>query len=99
MARKYYIIRQTLIATEENKSFDGENRVYLYGKNEESFILPDNGRCIESVFISNYGYNRIQDAKRNWCYRNPENTKNWSTTKNEILLATVDGNTVSYENV
>lgn len=37
-------------------------------------------------FVRKYGYKTKADAKRNWSYRNPENTRYWRTESHIIRV-------------
>ena len=84
---KYYLIKVHSTATENNKNFVGQDCTALYGKSEK--MIEYTGSHAKAVFmesfatpydIKKYGYTRKCDAKRNWVYKNPENTDYWKST-------------------
>ena len=79
-----YIVKETSVATPENPSFAGETSIYWHGKgNQVIGIEGDHARhptTPSKYFICEYGYDRLCDAKRNWSYKNPENSKYWRST-------------------
>ena len=88
---KRYIIKSISKATDENKNFQGQEAIAYYGRAEK--MIGYEGTHAEAIhmvqdihpyMVKEYGYTRLCDAKRNWSYRNPENTKFWRT-KVEII--------------
>ena len=99
MAREiYYLIESISTATERNENFAGEVHTYIYGKGDELMLMetPD-GHCnvnhLTPYFVREYGYKRECDAKRNFSYTHPEDSKYWKT-ETRIVRAWVrkDGN-------
>ena len=84
---KYYLIEEHSVATPENHNFNGQESFALKGKNDYLVSYtgshPENLFCVKKLWMSDvieYGYTRKCDAKRNWTYKNPENTKYWKST-------------------
>lgn len=80
-----YIVKVTSVATPENPSFAGETSIYWYGKGGEVLCVegthrPNENRPMWEWGVREYGYDRLCDAKRNWSYKNPENSKYWRST-------------------
>ena len=80
-----YVVKETSVATPENPNFAGETSIMCYGK--DGVVLyrggthcrhPDEHMWMWGV--TEYGYNRLCDAKRNWVYKNPENSEYWTST-------------------
>ena len=94
MAREiYYLIESISTATARNENFAGECHLYYHGKGDE-LLFADTGTAfadcnrLTPYFVREYGYKRLSDAKRNWSYKNPENSKSW-TTETKIVRAVV----------
>ena len=88
---KRYIIKETSVATPENQNFAGQTAIYYIGKGgswlgkEGSYAEASHSvEPLKDWLLEEYGYSRKCDAARNWSYKNPENTKWWSSTA-EIL--------------
>lgn len=77
-----YIIKITSVATPENPSFAGKTCTYFYGKGGVTLGADDewNKMPLWENGVRLHGYDRLCDAKRNWSYKNPENTKYWKST-------------------
>ena len=81
---KKYLVKEVSVATEQNPNFKGTYVVSYFGKGEKMVSHEGTG-CYWDKFelhpymIEEYGYNRPQDAKRNWIFKNPENTKYWTS--------------------
>ena len=83
---KKYLVKTTSVATDENPNFAGQVQICYYGKQER--VLGMAGSHAKATHMESplnlylareYGYNRKDHAKRAWSYRNPENTKYWTT--------------------
>lgn len=82
---KRYLVKETSVATENNPNFKGKNVVAYFGKNDrmlkyESNVTEDSNFDHISWLLEEYGYRRECDARKNYTYNNPENTKYWSST-------------------
>ena len=84
---KRFLVKIISKATENNPYFAGQECVAYHGKNQK--LLGYEGSYVEAVnmvkkldvyMIKEYGYTRECDAKRSWCYKNPENSKYWTST-------------------
>ena len=88
---KRFLVKIISKATEINPNFAGTEFISsYYGKNrkllghighigsyaEASHTAMDLRECL----IKEYGYTRECDAKRSWWYKNPETSKNWTST-------------------
>jgi hypothetical protein len=85
MAREiYYLIESISTATDRNQNFAGETHLYYHGKGDE-LLFAETGTAyadtnlLTPYHIREYGYKRECDARRNWSYNNPENSKYWQT--------------------
>ena len=93
MAREiYYLTMNISTATVRNMSFGGEVHTYIHGK-EDKLLDADGNRHINChlltpYWVRQYGYKTEAEAKRNWSYRNPENTEYWQT-ESRIIRAWV----------
>jgi hypothetical protein len=86
---KKYLVKTTSIATEEN-DLTLRAQMSLHGRRQKRIpiIIPDDDDLTGLVsdcwylqwMIEKYGFNRPSDAKRSYAYRNPENTKYWTST-------------------
>lgn len=72
---KRYLVKQVSVATEENPNFAGETHVSFHG-NHGIFDI----NAYSEYLVKEYGYKRRCDAKRNWTYKNPENSRFWKST-------------------
>ena len=88
---KRYLVKNVLIATEKNPSFAGEISIIYFGKGD--YMVAAVGehdkklwryKDLQNWLIRDFGYKRECDAKRNWTYRNTENTEFW-ISKVEIV--------------
>ena len=82
---KRYLVKETSVATAENKNFAGEIHVYTFGKGEEMISASGHKRDWENFdrtiyMAKEYGYKRECGAKRSYIYKNPENSKSWKAT-------------------
>lgn len=78
---KKYLVKEVSTGTPENPNFAGEVHTSWNGKGGE--FCTETGWVFKNTFdhfIREYGYNSEAAARRNWSYRNPENTKYWSST-------------------
>ena len=85
--KKYFLVKTISKATADNSNFAGTESISYYGKNQK--LLGHIGSYAEASYtamdlkeylIKEYGYTRECDAKRSWCYKNPENSKYWTST-------------------
>ena len=83
---KKFLVKTISKATETNSNFAGTESISFYGKNQK--LLGRIGSCAEAThttmdlqkyLIKEYGYTRECDAKRSWCYKNPENSEYWTS--------------------
>ena len=94
MARElYYLVESVSTATPGNKNFDGEVHTHIYGKSDYTLFreTPDgwcNCNLLAPHWIREYGYKRECDARRNWCYKHPQNDEHWKT-ETRIITAWV----------
>lgn len=80
---KKWLVKETSVATEQNPNFAGKVTVGYFGKGDECLKLEGCGwEDYDHIrhMLEEYGYNREADARRNWTYRNPENTEYWKST-------------------
>lgn len=84
---KKYVVCTTSVATPENKNFKDCIFHYWHGKHntliwsDDPFINPIREQySFKDYYVMQYGYDRLCDAKRNWSYKNPENTQWWKST-------------------
>ena len=88
---KRFLVKTITKATESNTNFAGTESISsYYGKNQK--LLGHIGHIgsyaeashtamyLKEYLIKEYGYTRECDAKRSWCYKNPENSKYWTST-------------------
>ena len=84
---KRFLVKTISKATETNSNFAGTESISYYGKNQK--LLGHIGSYAEAThstmelkgyLVEEYGYTRECDAKRSWCYKNPENSKDWTST-------------------
>lgn len=80
-----YLVKSISKATEENKNFAGKVSTYYHGKGDylvstDNELIWNAPKSLSPYFVSEYGYDRLCDAKRCWSYKNPENDKFWKTT-------------------
>ena len=84
----YYLTQNISTATAQNMSFGGEVHTYIHGK-EDKLLDAEGNRYVNvhlltPYYVREYGYKTEAEAKRNWSYRNPENTKYWRTESSVI---------------
>lgn len=93
---KVYLVKETSIATEENQNFKGQESITYHGLGDR--VIAHYGTHAEAIhdlhelnqyMILTFGYSRLCDAKRNWSYKNPGNSKYWKS-KAEIVEFEVD---------
>lgn len=95
----YYAVQSITTATEINENFHGEVHTCIYGKGDYKLFYetPDgwnNCNLLAPYFVRQYGYKRECDARRNWCYKNPENSRYWRTETKIVRLWVRKDNTV-----
>lgn len=89
---KYYAVMALKTATQRNESCAGECRTIIYGKGDKLLFHEGDKsgwtdcNLLAPYWVRQYGYKRPCDAKRNWSYNNPENTKWWSTETSIVTL-------------
>lgn len=81
---KRYLVKETSVATENNKNFRGQTQVNYYGKGDRSiaaiYIQEPSMVSNRNYLVREYGYKRKCDAERNWTYKNPLNSEYWKST-------------------
>lgn len=87
---KKYLVKEIYTATEANENFKGNVHTTWCGKGDYLIATTDKELWntthvndvseIDPYWLNEYGYNRLCDAKRNWSYKNPENSKYWTAT-------------------
>ncbi len=79
---KYYLVKQVSTATPENPNFAGAVHTSYYGKGDTIIASDDPyiNRPLNEWWVKEYAYTRLCDAKRNWTFNHPENTKYWTST-------------------
>ena len=82
-----YLVKVTSIATSENPNFAGQESITYHGIGDRTIAhIGSHAEAIHEVselnqyMIETFGYLRECDAKRNWSYKNPENSKYWKST-------------------
>lgn len=86
---KKYLVMNKSTATAENENFFGETHTYIFGKGCESVAAFGDewiAKPLWATDIAEYGYNTPAQARRNYAYRNPENTKHWQTSVEVICF-------------
>ena len=82
---KFYLVKTTSIATQQNPNFAGQILITYEGKDQtrlkrEGTNYPEYNRdVICGTMLYEYGYRRECDAKRSYAYRNPENDAYWTS--------------------
>lgn len=84
---KLYVVRIESVATKDNPNFAGQEVTSYFGKRDTMLAAQGShaeachyAKPLTSWWVKEYGYKRRCDAERNWSYRNPENTKYWTST-------------------
>lgn len=84
---KFYLVKETSVATSENRNFAGQIAINYYGVGSISIgCYGTHAEATHAVqelsqyMIEEYGYSRKCDAVRNWVYKNPENSKYWKSS-------------------
>lgn len=87
----YYAVESLMTANYANENPD-EFRIYIHGK-EDMMLFSDgeptgwgNRDNLSAYFVRKYGYKSESDARRNWSYKHPENTKYWQTETRIVRL-------------
>ena len=82
-----YLVKTTMVATPENRSFAGEMCIYYHGKGCKMVACVGEHakktytyQRLNKYMAGKYGYSRECDAKRSWDYRNPQNDRSWTAT-------------------
>ena len=80
----YYLIDSISTATPENDNFKGHMENRIHGKGDYTLFCETtdgwrNFNLLAPYWVREYGYKRECDAKRNWSYNHPENSKYWKT--------------------
>ena len=98
---RFFLVYVVAKATENNPSFAGKVRKYIFGKGDE--LLWTDSPEITSYFrgydklwasdVREYGYTRRQDAKRCYSYTHPEDGEYWKS-KAYVVEYDVCGNEV-----
>ena len=93
---KRFLVKIISKAAEINPNFAGTEVISYYGKNQK--LLGHTGSYagashttmdLKEYLIKEYGYTRECDAKRSWWYKNPETSKNWTSTC-EVVECDID---------
>lgn len=92
---KKYIVKEDSVATAENKNFAGETQIAYFGKEDTCLgaegthidrYCPTSQTGLNMYMVKEYGYDTEAQARRNWTYRNPENSKWWKSTVSIIAV-------------
>ena len=92
MSKIKYVVKVTMIATEQNPNFAGQEDITYWGKEER--MIGHRGSHADAchtrmefshLLLDLYGYTRKCDAARNWEVKHPQNDKYWKTTEVTIL--------------
>lgn len=94
---KRFLVKTISKATEINPNFAGTESISYYGKNQKllGYYIDSHAEAsytvmaLKEYWIQEYGYTRECDAKRSWCYKNPENSKYWAFTR-EVVEFDID---------
>ena len=91
-----YLVKTISVATEDNPNFAGQTAIAFYGKRDKRLSYQgdhaEKTHSFQKLWdgdIKEYGYRRVCDARRNYWYTHPENTKNWESVS-EIVEFTID---------
>ena len=100
---KRYLVKEVSTATEENTNFRGEVSTGYFGKRDcliKLDSLKDKRKDFDHTtwMLTDYGYKRLCDAKRNWTYKNPGISRFWFSTS-EIVEITYRNHTIISEEV
>lgn len=74
---KKYLVKEVSTGTAEHPNYAGETHVSWNGKDGQFCF---DGEFYFPYLLNKYGYTRKADAKKNWTYRHPENTRYWTST-------------------
>lgn len=98
---KYYAVMEKMAATDRNTNFAGEHRTAIIGKYNK-LLLHEGDKSgwldrnlLAPYWVREYGYKRPCDARRNWTYNHPENSKYWSSEVSIVTLWVRKDNTVT----
>lgn len=90
---KIYLVKETSVATSENRNFAGQTVINYYGVGNKSIgCYGTHAEATHTVqklspyMIKEYGYSRKCDAVRNWSYKNPENSKFWKSSSEIVEI-------------
>ena len=83
---KYYIVKITETATENNKRFAGDTATWWYGKGCEMVGADDPylKRPVDSLSVRLHGYKTMARALRSWAYQNAESNEMWTVTREVV---------------
>ena len=97
-----YVVKETSVATENNKNFAGEIGITYTGK--ETKLLACSGKHYENdpfmkrycspiprYLLVDYGYKTEGQAKRSYCYRHPENNGYWKSSAEIVKIEIAEG--------
>jgi hypothetical protein len=93
---KVYLVMVTSIATKENTNFKGQESITYHGVGDRLIahygshaVATHDVQKLDLYMVEKYGYTRKCDVKRNWSYKNPENSKYWKSIA-EIVEIDID---------
>ena len=98
---KYYAVLTTMTATSMNASVAGECRTLIHGKDNKLLLHEGdksgwaNCNYLAPYWVREYAYKRPCDARRNWSYNHPENSKWWTSDVSIVTLWVRKDNTVA----
>ena len=84
---KYYLVRSIGMPTKENEAFR-EMEVNFCGKGDKILSYNDVYGTFSNYFLSEYGYTRAADAKRNYTYKYPERSQYWQFSSDVVEIDT-----------
>ena len=81
-----YLVKETSVATKENRNFAGQELIGYFGKGDKMLAYfgshakaTHTEMDFDIPMIIEYGYKRKCDAARCWTYKNPDRSEFWDS--------------------
>lgn len=97
-----YVVKETSVATENNRNFAGEIGITYHGKGTKLLACAGSHyendpfmkwycQPIQRHALMEYGYLTEGQAKKSYCYKKPENSEYWKSSAEIVRIEIAEG--------